>query len=162
MRSLLVLRHAKSSWKNPDLADHDRPLNKRGKRDAPRMGQLVRDQRLVPDLILSSTALRARTTALMVAEAVEHGCEVRLLRDLYLADPSDYLRELATLPDRYGSVMVVGHNPGLEDLVETLTGTHEVLPTAALVWIELPIDRWEQIDTMPFARLRSSWRPKEL
>ena len=69
MKLLLILRHAKSSWKDPDLDDHDRPLNKRGRRDAPRMGRLLRKEDLLPDLILSSTAVRARMTAEMVADA---------------------------------------------------------------------------------------------
>jgi phosphohistidine phosphatase len=162
VKTLLILRHAKSSWKQPELLDHDRPLNKRGKKDAPRMGRLIRQLQLVPDLILSSTAVRARSTALAVAEACENSAELRLLRDLYLAEPDDCAQVLATLDERYRSVMVVGHNPGLEDLVEALTGLHEILPTAALARVALPIDGWSELRLDGNARLEQLWRPKEL
>jgi phosphohistidine phosphatase len=162
VKTLLILRHAKSSWKQPELPDHDRPLNKRGKKDAPRMGRLIHQLQLVPDLILSSTAVRARSTALAVAEACKNSAELRLLRDLYLAEPDDYAQVLATLDERYRSVMIVGHNPGLEDLVEALTGLHEILPTAALARVALPIDGWSEMSLDGSARLEQLWRPKEL
>jgi phosphohistidine phosphatase len=162
MKSLLVLRHAKSSWKHPELADHDRPLNKRGKRDAPRIGRLVRDENLVPELILSSSAVRARDTALAVAAACDHACELRVLHDLYLGDPEDHARLLQSLPDAIGSAMLVGHNPGMEELVETLGGAHEAMPTAALAWIDLPIDRWSELRLDGSGRLRELWLPKKL
>ena len=90
MKTLLILRHAKSDWETPDVADHDRPLNGRGKRDAPRMGRLLRDENLVPDLIISSTAKRARKTAKLVAEASGYEGEIRLAETLYLAGPEAY------------------------------------------------------------------------
>jgi phosphohistidine phosphatase len=162
MKSLLVLRHAKSSWKRPSLADHDRPLNKRGKRDAPRMGRLIRDQHLVPELILSSSAVRARNTALAVGDVCEHAAELRVLRELYLAEPEDYVLVLQHLGDEIGSAMVVGHNPGMEELVEALSGEHHVMPTAALAWIDLPVEGWSGLRLDGSGRLRQVWRPKEL
>lgn len=162
MKSLLVLRHAKSSWKQPELTDHDRPLNKRGKQDAPRMGRLIRDEDLVPELILSSSAVRARNTALAVAEVCGHACELRVLRELYLAEPDDYALFLEKLPDARSSAMVVGHNPGLEELIEALSGEHQVLPTAALAWIDLPIERWGELALNGSSRLRQLWLPREL
>jgi phosphohistidine phosphatase len=162
MKSLLLLRHAKSSWKHPELADHDRPLNKRGKRDAPRMGRLVRDEDLVPELILSSSALRARETALAVAAACDHACELRVLRELYLAEPEDHALLLQSLPDAVDSAMLVGHNPGMEELVEALGGEHETMPTAALAWIDLPIDRWPELRLDGSGRLRALWLPRKL
>ena len=162
MKSLLVLRHAKSSWKHPELTDHDRPLNKRGKRDAPRMGRLIRDEDLVPELILSSSAVRARNTALAVAEACDHACELRVLRELYLAESDDYALFLEKLPDVRSSAMVVGHNPGLEELTEALSGEHQVLPTAALAWIDLPIEHWNELALDGSSRLRQLWLPREL
>ena len=162
MKTLLVLRHAKSSWKHPHLADHDRPLNKRGKRDAPRMGRLILERELVPDLILTSSAARARNTALAVAEVCGHASEVRVLRELYLAEPEDHAGMLTSLPDEYGSVMVVGHNPGVEELVEALTGESTALPTAALALIELSIERWAGLVLNGKARLDRVWLPREL
>ena len=87
MRTLLILRHAKSSWANNRLADHARPLNKRGKLDAPRMGQLLRREELMPDLVISSTAERALTTAEMAALACGYEAAIRVTRDFYHADP---------------------------------------------------------------------------
>jgi len=162
MKTLLLLRHAKSSWKQKDLADHDRPLNKRGNRDAPRMGALIRDRNLVPDLILSSTAIRARDSALAVAETCGHSGQVRLLHDLYLAETGEFLEILASVPGEFGRVMVVGHNPGIEELVRSLTGESETMPTAALAWIELDLERWSGLRATGKGRLRQVWRPKEI
>lgn len=166
MKTLLVLRHAKSSWSNPDLADHDRPLKKRGKRDAPRIGRLLRDEDLVPDLMIASTAKRARKTAEAVAEHSGYEGEIKLSRDLYAFGPESYVEALYGLPDVYQRVMVIGHNPGLEDLVEVLTGEWERLPTAALAKIELPIRSWRELAAetgdLPLGRLVGFWQPREL
>lgn len=162
MKTLLILRHAKSSWKNPSLDDHDRPLNKRGKRDAPRMGKLLRKKDLVPDLIISSTARRARKTAKVVAKASHYDGEIRLTRSLYHAGPAEYLEVLRDLPDDYQRVMVVGHNPGMEELLELLTDIPEFMPTAALAQVALPIDRWAELDDTVPGELRKLWRPREL
>ncbi len=162
MKTLLILRHAKSSWSDSTLADHDRPLNKRGKSDAPRLGELLRREELLPDLIISSTARRARSTAELVAES--SGCEgpLWLERDLYAAGAEAYLEVLVTLPDEYTRVMVVGHNPGLEELVEALSGNYERMPTAALAQVSLPIERWRDLNEESEGELVNLWRPKEL
>jgi phosphohistidine phosphatase len=163
MKTLLVLRHAKSSWNDSTLVDHDRPLNKRGHRDAPRMGELVRDERLTPDVIISSDAIRAQMTAEGVAEAAGYAGEILLDHLLYLASPDDILAVLRTVPETNArTVMIVGHNPGLEDLVEQLTGEQQDLPTAALAQIVLPIDRWRDLDASTRGTLLGLWRPKEL
>src|SRR6266487_1946293 len=109
MKSVLVLRHAKSSWKHPDLADHDRPLNKRGKRDAALMGRLLKREDLVPDIIISSTATRARATAETVAKASGYKGEIVLNKSLYAAEPEAYLCILHDLSDKYVRVLIVGH-----------------------------------------------------
>ena len=139
MKTLLVLRHAKSSWNDPALDDHERPLNKRGRRDAPRMGELVREYGLIPDVIISSDAVRARLTAEAVAEAARYAGEILLDPHLYLACPADIHSLLTTVRENAGTVMIVGHNPGLEKLVKQLTGEWQDLPTAALAQIGLPI-----------------------
>jgi len=162
MKTLLILRHAKSSWSDPSLADHDRPLNKRGKRDAPSMGELMRSEELTPDLIISSSAKRARTTAEIVAEYSGYEGEMWLERDLYAAEAEAYLATLKSLPDEYKTVMVVGHNPGLEELVEELTEDYERMPTAALAQVSLPIERWRELDDETEGELVYVWRPKEL
>jgi phosphohistidine phosphatase len=95
MKSVLVLRHAKSSWKHPELADHDRPFNKRGKRDAPRMGELLRNEHLIPEVIISSTAIRARDTAEAVAKACGYKGQITLNRSLYADGPEAYLEAVS-------------------------------------------------------------------
>src|SRR5688572_31141902 len=146
MKTLLVLRHAKSSWNDPTLDDHERPLNKRGRRDAPRMGTLVREYGLIPDVVISSDAVRARLTAEAVAEAANYAGEILLDPHLYLASPADILSLLPTVRENAGTAMIVGHNPGLEKLVEHLTGERHDLPTAALAQIGLPIDQWRDLE----------------
>jgi len=161
MKTLLILRHAKSKWDEPDVADHDRTLSQRGKREAPRMGERLRAEQLVPDLIISSTAKRARKTAKLVAEASGYEGEIRMEADLYLADPEAYLEVLREAPDACQSVMVVGHNPGLEELVEALTGEAEALPTAALAQIALHISRWQDLDEDIEGELVQIWQPRD-
>jgi phosphohistidine phosphatase len=162
MKTLLILRHAKSSWKEPEMADHDRPLNKRGKQDAPRIGRLIRKEELAPDLILSSSARRAYKTAQAVAEESGYAGEVQLSPELYAAGPEAYLEALCGLGDELSRVMVVGHNPGLEELVETLTGESLTLPTAALAQVALPIQHWQELDDETQGELVRVWSPKEV
>jgi phosphohistidine phosphatase len=162
MKTLLVLRHAKSSWDSPARDDHERPLNNRGRRDGPRMGKLVRQQELIPDVVISSDAVRARLTAEAVAEAARYAGEIVLDPRLYLAGPADIVSVLRTVRANAETVMVVGHNPGLEELVEQLTGERQDLPTGALVQIVLPIDRWRDLELSTRGTLKGHWRPKEL
>ncbi len=162
MKTLLVLRHAKSSWNDSALDDHERPLNERGLRDAPRMGALLREHGLRPDVVLSSDAVRARLTAEAVAEAARYAGEVLLDPRLYMACPADILSLLPTVRENAETVMIVGHNPGLEQLVEQLTGEREDLPTAALAQIELPIDLWRDLTLTIRGTLVGLWRPGDL
>ncbi len=162
VKTLLIMRHAKSAWDQEDTPDHDRPLNKRGKHDAPRMGDLLKAEDLLPDLIISSTAKRARTTVELVAEASDYGGEVRWEESLYAAGPEAYIAILRTLPDDLGSVMVVGHNPGLEELVAMLSDEWASLPTAALAQVRLNIPKWADLGYEPVGKLAHVWRPKEL
>ena len=162
MKKLLILRHAKSSWKQSNLADHDRPLNKRGKRDAPRMGKLLANEEIIPDLIISSSAKRAKKTTKLVAEESGFEGEIIYERDLYAAWPEAYIETLSLTPDTFDTVMVVGHNPGLEDLLEILTGEMESMPTAALALVSLPIENWRDLSFETNGELSNLWRPKEL
>jgi phosphohistidine phosphatase len=163
MKTLLVLRHAKSSWDDPSLGDHERPLNARGRRDAPRMGALLRTTRLSPDVIISSDAVRAHTTAMAVAEASGYSRDVVTEPLLYLASPRDMIAVLQSIPNPdANTVMIVGHNPGLEELVELLTDESHDLPTAALVQLAVPITTWRDLTTETRATLVALWRPKEL
>lgn len=162
MKSLLIMRHAKSNWDDPNLEDRERPLNKRGKRDAPRMGALLRTENLLPDLLICSTAVRARRTAELVIEHSGFKGEFRLRDDLYAADAETCLNILRRLPDDCQRVLLVGHNPGLEQLVGTLTDAWERLPTAALAVVSLPVEGWQELDLKPVGTLVRIWSPKEL
>jgi phosphohistidine phosphatase len=163
VKTLLLLRHAKSSWADPALDDHDRRLNERGRRDAPRMGDLIRVRRLSPDVIISSDAVRARLTAEAVAQTARCSGKIQLDPRLYLADPGSIVNVLRTLPDSNAdTVMVVGHNPGLEDLIAKLTGEHPDMPTCALARIALPIVHWRDLRVSSEGTLLALWRPKDL
>jgi phosphohistidine phosphatase len=162
MKELLLLRHAKSSWKAQELDDHDRPLSKRGKQDADRMGRLLRGAGVVPDRVISSTALRARTTAAAVAEAGAFPRGPELSPKLYLSEVEGHLELLRELDDACPSVLLVGHNPALEELLRTLTGAEAALPTGALACVQLPVDRWSELQSGVRGCLRDLWRPKRL
>ena len=162
MKTLFIFRHAKSSWDDAVMDDHQRPLNKRGKEDAPRMGLLMRKKDLLPDLVLCSTAKRARKTIELAVEAAGYQGEIKFLEELYAAPPSAYLDALSKVSEDHQRVMVVGHNPGLEQLLFLLTGKLEPMPTAALAQVDLPIEKWVHIDEKIHGELIGIWRPKDL
>jgi len=144
------------------LSDHDRPLNPRGKRDAPRMGLLLKEENLVPDLILSSTATRARKTAEKIAKSSGYKGEIEFIPELYDAHASIYRQVLARWGGRFERLLLVGHNPEFENFLFSLTGCQEKMPTAALAHVQLSIDGWEDILSGDKGVLLSLWRPKEL
>jgi phosphohistidine phosphatase len=162
MKTLLILRHGKSSWKHGYLADHDRPLKKRGIRDARRIGELLKDEGLTPEITLSSSAKRAKDTAELVIEFYHQIVRVQHHRTLYHGYPSDYIELLGSLEDSYKIVMVVGHNPGLEELLFTLTGVNESMPTAGLAHVELGINNWGELNLSVNGLLKNFWYPRNL
>ncbi len=169
MKTLMLLRHAKSSWKEEGIADHDRPLNKRGRKTAPVMGHLILEKQLVPDRILSSTAVRARKTAAAVAKACNYTNRIEHIEELYLATAGELLFQAQSrtgdADDDSGSInrlMLVAHNPGMEDLVSRLSGHPEPFPTAALAVFELGIESWRALELGVETSLLHLWRPKEL
>ena len=145
---LTLFRHAKSSWSNPGLADHDRPLSKRGKRDAPMMGERLAARRARPSAILSSTAKRALTTARRVAEALDYPLEeIRSSRRLYFAGTHEILQFIMEQPAEWPDIIVVGHNPGFTDLANLLLPELRLdnLVTAGCVAMDFPTDDWSEI-----------------
>jgi phosphohistidine phosphatase len=159
MKTLIIVRHTKSGRKDdPTIDDHDRPLNKRGKLDAPKLGTLIRDEGIVPDLILSSTAKRAKKTAEALIETAKYKGELKLTRDLYDADPPACLQVLNRQAGKHNCIMLVGHNPGLE---EVLTGEQERLPTSAVAEIEVDIEKWRDIDMQSEGTLINIWRASD-
>jgi len=159
---LLILRHAKSSWEFEELSDHDRPLNNRGRRDAPLMGRKLLKEQLVPQIIISSSAVRAHSTAKKVAKACGYEDEILIDPALYGSGYSDYLNVLINQEDKHDIIMLVGHNPISEQLVEVLTGEIVTMPTCAIACISLPITSWKQIIAKTKGQLLNLWRPKEL
>lgn len=154
---LLLMRHAKSSWDDEGLADYDRPLNKRGQRTVPKMAAHLEKCRLLPDRIVTSNALRARQTAQLLGEHFTVVPEVR--EDLYLAGADVWRYVLAEQP-RSNCLLMIGHNPGLEDLLADLTGKHHRLPTAAIAMFE--VSAGDGPITPDSLTLQTIWRPKEL
>jgi phosphohistidine phosphatase len=167
-RELLLLRHAKSDWDSGAVADFDRPLSKRGRRDAPRIGEWLYREGLIPGLILSSPAERARETALKVCKGLD--CSKRDIRwesRLYEADLEALLQVLAAEANGAPSVLVIAHNPGLESLLRYLADGDldepkdgKLMPTAALARLEMP-DDWSLLEA-GCASLVTLLRPKAL
>ena len=126
------------------------------------MGELVREYGLIPDLVIGSDAVRARLTAEAVAEAARYAGQILLDRRLYMASPADIRSLLRTMPEMAKTVMIVGHNPGLEELIAQVTGERQDLPTAALAQIVLPINQWRDFGRSTRGTLVGHWRPKDL
>jgi phosphohistidine phosphatase len=150
---LWLLRHAKSSWGDPELADHDRPLSPRGERDAAGMRAYLDKEDIRPALVVCSSGLRARQTLAGVLTGLGTGLEVQIEPELYTFDAASLLDRLRTIPsDDVPSVMLVGHNPAIQDLTLLLAGrgsglsdVGEKFPTCALAEIELPSSAWQEI-----------------
>ena len=148
MKTLTLVRHAKSSWKDHSLADRDRPLNKRGKRDAPEMGRRIAAAGIRPSLIVSSPAVRAWTTAKIIANEIGYPREF-LQRDngLYLASVNGILDVIVAQDPGFNSLMLVGHNPGFTDFANYLVpGLTNNMPTAGVVSVELDSEDWSLYD----------------
>ncbi|NGY06120.1 SixA phosphatase family protein [Solimonas terrae] len=163
MRHLTIVRHAKSSWDSPDLSDFERPLNERGRRDAARMAMWTRRAIGVPDRIVTSPALRAITTARVFADAMGIAHDHLLIQArIYEASLSTLLRLLRGFDDETPHIMLFGHNPGLSELAGALAHCpFDGLPTCAVVHLELPDKRWEDVAEGGGELLRYQF-PKEL
>lgn len=144
MKRLTLVRHAKSSWKDPSLDDFDRPLNKRGERDAPVMARRLKARGARPSMILTSPAKRALRTAKLIAEAINYPVEfLQREADLYLADSQTILDVIEREANGCNEIFVCGHNPGITDLANRLTG-HRIdnVPTCGIVTMEANVDSW--------------------
>lgn len=162
MRTLILMRHAKSDWKQPGMADHDRPLNDRGREAAPLMAEQFAAQGLLADVILASTAARVRETVELLQERWSPAAEVIRSRGLYLASPREIASQIHSLHDSWSTVLVVGHNPGMHSLACSLAGEEFDFPTAAAAVFESEAENWQTPLTPQNWRLRSFWKPREL
>ncbi|HXV77166.1 MAG TPA: histidine phosphatase family protein [Candidatus Polarisedimenticolaceae bacterium] len=162
MKRLLVLRHAKSSWRDQALDDHERPLNKRGRRDAPRIGLLMERRGLLPQIAITSSALRARATLELALEPREWAGEIRVSPRVYGASATEIVDVLGETPGRYDRLLLVGHNPTLEELVAGLTGRAVALPTGALAVIDGAWSDWGALALDGAAELVALYTPRRL
>ena len=161
MKTLLLMRHAKSSHDDAGLSDHARPLNARGRGDAPLMAARLAEEGLLPDHLLSSTARRAKETAELFLTAAESGLQAVLADRLYLAPPDEILAVIAESAGDSDRLLVVGHTPGMEELVTRLIGVETTMPTAAVARIDLPIASWRDATRPTNGSLAGFWKPKD-
>jgi phosphohistidine phosphatase len=169
MKTIFLVRHAKSSWKDKSIADIDRPLAKRGRRAARSLGQYLAQQQMQPAQILCSPAQRTRETLARMEKQFDAAVPVRYEKAIYLAEAPALLRRLRRLNDSLPSVMLIGHNPGLENLVRLLIGSTaeaanrlpEKFATGSLAVLAAATDEWRGLDTGG-AELIAFVRPKDL
>jgi phosphohistidine phosphatase len=148
MKTLILVRHAKSSWDHPGLSDFDRPLNERGKKDAPEMANRLKEKGLELDHLVSSPAKRARKTAKYFAE--EFGFEkedIKLVEDLYMATQSAFLSAVTGINDKYKTVALFSHNPGITEFASSLTNVRvDDMPTCAVFAVQADVDTWKDFE----------------
>lgn len=146
-KTLYLVRHAKSSWKNPGLADSQRPLNKRGKHDAPLMGKTLRGRKEIPELLISSPAKRAISTAKHFAKELNYNKEkIEIKEILYMASSTDFYNVIEKCGNSLKSIMLFSHNPGITDFANLISGYDiENIPTSGTVRIDFDTDSWKGI-----------------
>ncbi len=147
MKRLYLIRHAKSSWADPTLRDFDRPLNKRGKRDAPFMGKKLAEREIMPDFIMASSAKRAAKTARTIARAIEYPKkDIYFTEAIYLADEEGLYGIVRSCDESVTSLFLVGHNFGITDFAVSLSGEQiENIPTCGIAALEFDLESWQQV-----------------
>lgn len=169
-KQLILLRHAKSNWDDPLLADFDRPLAKRGRKAGKRIAAWLKKHEIRPDLVLCSPALRARETLALIAEAIGDKASVVYDKDIYLAEVEDLLTRIRHVDNAAACVMVIGHNPGMQDFAVALVRPRAKknraklaakFPTATLACFKLPIATWANLQPAQ-AVLTKFVRPADL
>ncbi len=147
-KTLVLIRHAKSSWTESGVSDHDRPLNERGKRDAPFMARRMAERGLKVDLIVSSSANRALTTAKQYADALSIAhASIHIEPSIYEADVRQLMDVINALDDAHSTVLMFGHNPGFSYLLQYLNGSMLHMPTNGVAHLEINVSSWENVGT---------------
>ena len=147
MKTVLLIRHAKSNWDNAVLKDFDRPLNERGLRDAPAMAQRLLEKGVAIDAFISSPALRAITTCTFFAKAYNKETSITTYRDLYNAPTQVFGRVIKATEDIYDNIAIFAHNPGITDFANTLTNTRiDEMPTCAIFAVQAEVTKWKEFD----------------
>ena len=142
MKRLLVIRHAKSDWDSSANTDFERPLNKRGLSDASKTGIHLKEMALFPDLIISSGAKRAITTAKLIAKSLNYTNNILVDKNIYNASSDDIKSVINKIDEKYNTVFLFGHNPGLSNLIYELSGEWVNLKTCCIVELEITVDNW--------------------
>jgi phosphohistidine phosphatase len=163
MKDLLLMRHAKSDWGDDNLKDHERPLAKRGRRDAPAMARHLVAEKVFPRMILCSTAVRARQTADLLVAETTFGGKLFFYNEIYASSVARYLKVIRAVPNGEASpLMIVGHNPEMEEALYFFAGIHDHVPTACVIWLQIDVQHWSELPDHPNAQLKAVWKPKEL
>jgi len=163
MKTLYLLRHAKSSWKDETLSDIERPLNGRGRKAAQAIGDFLKREKIIPDLVLSSSAVRARQTTDLLLKAANISTDLRFDERIYEAGSERLLQVIEQVEKSKKSVLLVGHNPGLEEFLYVLTGATDTMPTGTLSKIALGTSSWAAIgDKDKGGTLEWIVKPKQL
>lgn len=146
-KKIYLIRHAKSSWNSPSVRDFDRPLNERGLSDAPVMGRRIADQQISVDLIISSEANRAQTTAKLIAKEIDYDeKQIQLTKAIYHASIPEMIQLINQISDQHQTIVLFGHNPTFTELAEYLTDeAYSTLPTCGIVGIQTNVDSWSLV-----------------
>jgi phosphohistidine phosphatase len=160
MKTLLLMRHAKSS-KDSKAPDQERPLSKRGEKEAEKMADLLVDKKLFPNYLLASSARRSRETAKPILSRIPGDLTFKTTQALYMAEAPDILSVVHSVDDGPDCLMIVGHNPGLESFLQYLSGEVESLPPAAIACLTLPVDAWRDLTLDIQATQYEIWKPKK-
>jgi phosphohistidine phosphatase len=146
MKTLLVMRHAKSDWESGASSDFDRPLNSRGKNDAPEQGKEIKKRKLIPELIISSPANRALSTAKLASKEFDYNDEILLDEDFYFGNITDIVEKIKLTSNKINRIMIVGHNPTWSSIVELLSGKYVEMKTASVAVINFETSKWSEIE----------------
>ncbi len=147
MKTLFLIRHAKSSWKDISLDDFDRPLNKRGKKDAPLMGELLKIQNIKPDIIYSSPAKRTKNTVKIIADKIGYKNPIKFEPKIYETSFSTLKDIISSIDDAHNLVFLFGHNPSLNIFAEKFCSFYENIPTCGIVVLKFSCDSWKEISS---------------
>ncbi|MCA9040376.1 MAG: histidine phosphatase family protein [Planctomycetaceae bacterium] len=162
MKTLLLMRHSKSSWDNPADTDIERPLNPRGKQQALLMGKHLVQEKLEPDIIVCSNAKRARKTAERVIKSMQWDGPLEINPDLYFSSVFSYIDVLNQQLDKHQRVLLIGHNPIIEDFLSTFTGGWREVKTSAIAQLTFDLDCWADLTNHTKAKLKNFWIPAML
>ena len=162
MKTLLLMRHAKSSWKDDTLSDLERPLKKRGRKDTKRIAKVIKENNLIPNVIISSPAVRTLETVNILKKELEFEGKEIVADDLYMGEPQAFIDAIKKVNNKHNSVLVVAHNPGLEAYLQIIGSNIEAVPTAGLGYLVLVLEDWKNISLDTMGELVGFWKPKDL